>query len=96
MGLGQIGGDGSVAWKIDVDDGTKPGKKRVSAFGRDDANPSTFAISLEYANADAAQKDLTRLIGTGGTGATMRVNGNKIEFTLTVQLNNEDQISIEW
>ena len=96
MGFGEIGGDGSVAWKIDVDDRTMAGRKRVSAEGRDDASPTTFTISLEYPNATAAQNDLNRLIGTGGTGAAMRVVGNRIVFTLDVQSGNEDQIRVEW
>ena len=91
MGYGEYGGGGSVKWKIDVDDETKRGEKRVSAFGRDAKKTTNFRVSLEYPTMAAAKRDLERLKKDGLT-----VRGNKIIFEVPVQPLNEDQIRVEW
>ena len=91
MGYGEYGGGGSVKWKIDVDDETKRGEKRVSAVGRDAKKTTNFRVSLEYPTMAAAKRDLERLKKDGLT-----VKGNKIIFEVPVQPSNEDQIRVEW
>jgi hypothetical protein len=91
MGYGEYGGGGSIAWKVDVDDESKPGKKRAFAYGRDAKVAQEFTVSLDYPNANDAANDLNRL----KTGA-MRVQGTKIVFEVNVQQQNEGQVGIEW
>ena len=93
MGYGEYGGGGSIAWKVDVDDETQPGKKRASAFGRDAKNATRFKVSLEYASNGDAQADLARLKLKAGE---MEVDGKRIIFEVAVQPENEDQIRVEW
>lgn len=93
MGYGEYGGGGSIAWKVDVDDETKNGKKRAFAYGRDAKAAQRFTVSLDYPNASDAQADLNRLKTTPGA---MRVQGGKIVFEVDVQQLNERQVRIEW
>lgn len=93
MGGGEFGGDGSVAWRIDIDDETRRGRKRAAAYGRDPKNAETFTIALEYSTPRAARKDFDRLT-RGPSGLCIR--GSTIVFEVDVQPRNEDQIRIRW
>jgi hypothetical protein len=93
MGYGEFGGNGSVDWKVDVDDKGKPGKKRASAYGRDDQTPTDFTITIDFddaAKASVAWTNIrTALAGLGG-------NAKKLVFKVPVESENGDQIKVAW
>lgn len=91
MGFSEVGGDGSVAWKIDVDDEQRPGKKRASAWGRDHKDATEFTVKLKYPTSSDANNALGALTSGG-----MKVVGTTITFTIPVRPNSEDQIRVEW
>ena len=93
MGYGEFGGNGSVDWKIDVDDKSKAGKKRASAFGRDDQNPTDFTITIDFEDATKAKAAWTNIqTALDALGS----NAKKLVFTVPVEAENGDQIKVAW
>lgn len=93
MGYGEFGGNGSVDWKIDVDDSGKATKKRAFAFGRDDQNPTYFTVTIDFEDGGKASTAWTNirtaLDDLGG-------NAKKLVFNIPVEANNGDQIKVAW
>ena len=93
MGYGEFGGNGSVDWKVDVDDQGKPGKKRVSAYGRDDKNPTDFTVTIDFDDADKASTAWGNIrTALDGLGSSAK----KLVFTVPVEAENGDQITVAW
>ena len=93
MGYGEFGGNGSVDWKVDVDDETASNKKRASAFGRDPKVTTDFTVTFDFSDNSLAQgawANIRAAIGKVGT------NDRKLVFKVPVEAQNGDQIRVEW
>ena len=102
MGGGDFGGNGSVAWKVEVDDARSsedkphpdPGGKGRFQRGVDQAPGSepgkSFEISIEPPDGMTPDEFIAVFPGL------LRKAAGRVEFDLVIEPNNPDQIQIRW
>jgi hypothetical protein len=102
-----IGGDGSVMWKVSVDhvrkDGTlkhEPrGNKGHYQQGVDEVSANQhFTVSIEVPGSDIAKNELTVSLHSAANSlaALPPGSGAKVSFSLPIEANNQDQIQVQW
>ena len=101
MGYGEVGGNGSVEWKIDVGDADWTSDEKKSGTGHRQGGadkhgkPDTeeFTISVEVprkeSDPDAYLKKLAAALKLDKTT-------RRVYFTLQIESHNPDQIRIAW
>ena len=98
MGGADVGGDGSVQWKVWGDNVKGPEKiTNVGAHGRqhehiDETDPGNFRISIQLPN---DQNEANALVNTL-KNLPPAVPGTRINFELPIVPNDTDQIQIRW
>ena len=93
MGSVEVGGNGSVDWRVDVDDRGKPGKKRANAFGYDDKLPGEFTVTIDFNDSGLAAKAWEQI---RSALAALGPNSRRLVIRVPYEAGNPDQIKIEW
>ena len=98
MGEGQFGGNGSVRWvvkaghiketEVPTNDPVPP--KGHKHAGVDETDGGSFLIEIELPAGTIAQDEFL-------TYFTAKARqGNKIKFSLPIEANNDDQVTVSW
>jgi hypothetical protein len=97
MGLGQIGGNGSVEWAIDVNQANwhisipkAPGGVRQGGVDPSAQAGQNFTVSVEPLQGQSPN-DLLAALKAG-----MHLENGRVEFTHRIEERNPDQIQIRW
>jgi hypothetical protein len=110
MAQGDFGGDASVIWNIDVDklregtahstgcnNGNGHGKGRHHQDGIDEVDPGeSFTISIKAPVSSNDKNNLVLAMQSAAQAMSGTAAGGKVSFTLPIEPNNYDQISIAW
>jgi hypothetical protein len=103
MAYGEVGGNGSVEWMIEVESpkwtqsqGKLP-KGHRQAGADDGGRPGQyFTLRIELPKDPAERTKLANGLQQAAADASTGAGGAKVEFALVIEHQNRDQIQIAW